>query len=68
MGMVAFRGSTNIDVSHDARSHRCTGTVAADSHTIKLLGIHQMGGEQESEVRSTIALANGHLLVRSNGK
>ena len=27
-----------------------------------------MGGDQEQEVRSTIALANGHLLIRSNGK
>ena len=27
-----------------------------------------MGGDQEQEVRSTTALANGHLTIRSNGK
>ena len=48
--------------------HRGTVIVVAAADTFELLGINQMGSDQEQEVRSTIALANGHLLIRSNGK
>ncbi len=48
--------------------HRGTVIVVAAADKFELLGINQMGSDQEQEVRSTIALANGHLLIRSNGK
>lgn len=50
------------------RSNLGTGIVVAAAHTMKLLGIHQMRREKKQEVGNTIALANGHLLIRSHGK